>query len=244
MSNLFGNLTTEGLEQSGDRLGGYSVLDTDAYPARITLAYATKSEGGAQGIVLEAQLTDGGREYRQTLWVTDRNGKNFYERDGKKNPLPGFTVVDELCLVTTGFPLSQQATEEKVVKVYDFQAKAEVPKAVQVLTGMLGKFAILGIEKKIEDKNVKDPAGKYVPSGETRETNEIAKVFHYETKATVSEIRGEKTPEFHDKWVEKNKGSVRNNAKGAAGKAGAPSAANKSAPQAGAPSAASLFNKG
>lgn len=114
--------------------------------------------------------------------------------------------------------------EEKVVNLYDFEAKKELPKNVIVLTDVIGKPITVGVIKQIVDKNVKDSSGNYVPSGETREENVIDKAFHQESKRTVSEIRaGLDEAVFYPKWVEKNQGKPpRNRAKGAEGKTGAP----------------------
>src|SRR5690349_11112487 len=130
MTGMFGNLSSEGLEQSSDRLGGFQPLQTDAYDMDIKVAYAGKSSGGAQSVTLIGDID--GREYRETIYVTNKKGENYFlnkDDQTKKVPLPGFTIVDELCLVTTDAPLSAQATEEKIVKVWDPETKSEQPKS-------------------------------------------------------------------------------------------------------------------
>jgi len=62
--------------------------------------------------------------------------------------------------------------------------------------------------------------GKYEPTGETREQNEVVKIFSAKEnnyRKTVTEIRA-KTDEaaFYDKWVTENQGQVVNKAKGTA----------------------------
>ena len=70
------------------------------------------------------------------------------------------------------------------------------------------------------DKRQKNEStGEYKPTGETRDENVIEKVFHDPTKMTVVEARqGATEPVFYEKWLSKNKGQVRNKAKGADGK--------------------------
>ncbi len=235
--SIFANMKTEGLEEAQDRLGGFQVFDTDAYDATIKLAYAITSAGGAHGVVLTAELP-GGKEYNETIYVTNRKGENFFlnkDDKTKKVPLPGFTTMDHICLAATEQPLSAQETEEKIVKVYDSETKSQLPKSVQVLTGLLGKPVTLGILKQLENKNEKDSAGNYQPTAETRDTNVIDKVFHTETKKTMVEALNGQDATFYEGWVAKNKGQTRDKRSikdGQAGTSGRPSAG---APAAGAP---------
>ena len=241
-SNPFGNLGTDGLEQARDSLGGGGAIDTDSYTGTIKLAYAGASSGGARFLAVHIDLD--GREYRETLYVTNKQGQNFYEKGGKKIPLPGFTVANDLALLATGYPLSGQTIEEKIASLYNFEERKEIPTKVQAVTSLMGKEITVGVLKSIVDKTKKnEQTGAYDPTGETREENNIDKVFHAETKKTVSEFTGGvESAEFHDKWVEKNKGQVRNKATGATGKTGLPGQA-AAAPAAGGgkPAGKSLF---
>jgi hypothetical protein len=193
----------------------------------IALAYLSKSNGGALALNLHLR-TEEGREVRQQLWMTSgtaKGGKNFYEKDGQKKYLPGFTLANSLALLTIGKEIGDLATETKVVSLYNFDAKAEVPTKVEMFTELLNKEIYAAIFKQTVDKNVKDSAGNYVPSGETREENEIDKFFRAKDSMTVAEIRaqaGEAT--FINTWRNKHAGKTRNRAKGAAatGTVGAP----------------------
>ena len=219
--SVFGNLTNDGLEETNDRLGGFNVRDTDAYEATIKVAYAGQSAGGARNVTLVVNLPDG--EYSETIYVTNKKGENWFLNQNdksKKVPLPGFTTIDDICLVTTGKPLAEQDSEEKVVKIYDFNERKELPKAVPMLVDLIGQTLFLGIVQQTVDKNQKNEStGEYEPTGETRDENVIEKVFHDPTKMTVVEARqGATEPVFFEKWLSKNKGIVRNKAKGADGK--------------------------
>ncbi|MGV8863226.1 MAG: hypothetical protein ACOH2T_18930 [Pseudomonas sp.] len=232
MSNPFANLDTTGVEDAKDFLGGGGVLDSDVYPGTIKMAFTGVSEKGAKFLALQF-VSDAGQNFRETIYVTNRSGEIFWERNGKKNPLPGYTTANDLALLATGVGLGDQEIEDKVVSLYNFDAKEEVPTKVPVVTSLLGKRIKLGILRQLEDKNVKNDAGDYVPSGETRDTNTIDKVFHDESDRTVSEVVAKKTEaEFQGKWLEKNQGKVINKVKGAAAgaaggsvKSGAPGAA-------------------
>lgn len=243
--NLLANLTSQGLEESTDRLGGFSALETDIYTGKVKVAYLGKSSGGATSITVIAMLGD--KEFRSTQYVTNKKGENWFLNKNdptKKVPLPGFTIIDDLCLCTTGKPLSEQSAEEKMLNIYDADAKKEIPKAVNVLVELIGADVSLAIEKVIVDKNVKNAAGDYVPTGETREENEVAKVFNADQRLTVAEARaGETQPKFWDAWLERNKGKTRDKTDKSGGAAGAPTKGKPVSAGAAAAPRTSLFGK-
>lgn len=222
--SLFSGMTSEGLEESEDRLGGYSVYPSNIYNATVKMAYAGKAASGAHFIHFEFDLGSN-QTYREVCYFTNKKGENFWINEAKKKvPLPGFTMVEDICLLTTDEPLAAQATEDKMVKVYDADSKKELPKSVPVLMGLIGKPISLGILKQLESKNAKNAAGEYVPTGDTRDTNIIDKAFHTDSKLTVVEARaGKDAGEFWEKWLEKNKDVVRDRrAKGTGGVTGGP----------------------
>ena len=235
--------------------GGRGPLDSNAYPATITMAYMSESEGGATAVNITAKTRDD-KEIRAAIYVTSgraKGQKTTYERDGKTYPLPGFLLVNSLCQLATGKEISQLETEEKVIKLYNFDSKAEVPTKVPVIVELLQKEIVIGLLKQTVDKSAKNDAGVYVATGETREENEIDKFFRARDNKTTSEIRAQvEEAVFIDQWKAKWEGKVKNKAKGAAagaGTAGMPKASGGSmfggASAAAAPSAkkpaASLF---
>lgn len=242
---IFSNLTNEGLEEAQDRIGGFAPFTTDAYDGTVKLAYAGQSEGGAHNVTFIFAGIDG-RDYSETIYITNRKGENFFlnkDDKTKKVPLPGFTVVNDICLATTEAPLAEQETEEKVVNIYDYDAKKEVPKSVQVLTALLDKPVTLGIVEQLENKSQKDQAGNYVPIADTRIVNFIDKVFHTATKKTMVEAMNGQDAAFYAKWVERNKGQQRDKRSIKDGEAGASGRPPVGGPPAGGPAgkAKSLF---
>jgi hypothetical protein len=223
---LFGNMTTEGLEESEDRLGGggYAAKDSDLYTGEIKAFYAGKSAKGANNMTIILTGGDfGSNEYRETVYFTNVKGENYFlnkDDKTKKVPLPGFNIVDDICLIAGDAPLSETDFEEKVMNVYNPEQKKELPTKVQMATGLLGKTISVGILKTKENQTEKQ-GDQYVPKadGSTREVNHIDKVFHTETQATVAEIRehqkklatdpnAQLEPRFWGSWVERNKGRV------------------------------------
>lgn len=226
--SLLATLTTDtSIADEKDSVGGGSrILESGLYEAKVSLAYLTKSSGGAIGLVLTLDAGDK-REVRQTLWMTSgtaKGCKNYYEdKNGEKQYLPGFLHANALTLLTLGKEISQVETEKKVVNVYSSEAKAEVPTPVEMLTDLLGKDILVGLIKQTVDKTAKDAAGNYVPTGETRDENEIDKLFRASDRKTTAEIRAQ-APEavFADTWSTKWTGQTKDKTSKKGGTAGAP----------------------
>lgn len=247
--SIFKNASSAGLEKTEDRLGGFQVFDTDAYDAVIKMAYADQAESGAQNINFIFQMP-GGKTYSETVYWTNKKGENWFpnkDDPSKKVPLPGFTLVDDICMCTTEKGLEHQDTEERMVKIYDYNEKKEVNKSRHVLVDLLNQPVTLTIQNVLKNKQVKGDDNTYVSTAEERNENNIVKAFHTETRLSMVEAREGQDATFLDKWVEANKGKVidkRDFGKNGV-KSGSPS--NKAAPQPGqsAPSAGakSLFGK-
>lgn len=226
MSKLFGNLSTTGAEKVTDRVGGGGTIPTSIYTGKVKFAYAGKSTGGANSITVLADV--GGIELRVTEWVTNKAGENTYpdkQDKTKKHLLPGFININDMCLLTANAELSDMEFEEKVIKLYDFDTKKEVPTNVLVLSALTGAEITLAVVEQIVDKQKKNESTQmYENTGETRNENIIEKMLHTDRR-TVTEIR-ENIAEagWATKWLEKNDGKARNRAKGADGKSGAPGA--------------------
>lgn len=221
--------TADVKENQTDTLGGGGVLESGAYDFTITMAYLQPSAKGALGLTL--WLDDGqGHSTRQTIYVTsgnDKGNKPYYEKDGEKKFLPGYNTANAICMLTCEKELGEMDTDEKVVKIFSFDAGAEVPTKVEVLSELLNQPITLGIQKQIQDKNVKGDDGKYYPSGETREVNEIDKVFHTDTRMTIAEARARLddenvTAKFYETWVEKWTGKTRDRSTKSGATSGAP----------------------
>lgn len=236
---ILDNLKTSAtVEQESDSVGGAFLLDSGAYDMVVDLAYLSKSAGGALSLNLHLK-GEGNSLIRNTLWITSgdaKGNKNTYkDREGKDQYLPGFNQANSLALLTVGKEIGDLETETKVVNLYDFDKKKELPTKVEVYTDLLNQDITVGLIKQIVDRNVKDDAGNYVPSGQTREENEIGKLFRFSDKMTTAEIRSE-APDatFLEKWKEKWTGNTRDRSSGTAASTGT---------TAGAPPTKKLFTK-
>ena len=196
-----------------DVLGGdFSALDSGIYTGEIKYAYLQKAKS-SNALSLNISVMINGKEYREQLWVSNKQGENFYTKDGNKSFLPGFNIAESIALFTTGKSLASLETEDKAVNIYNSDQKKEVPTLVPCITDMHGKEISLAIIKEVrpKQKNVGTAENpKWMDSDETREVNVTQKVFHPVSHKTVAEIRAKvETAEFYDKWLEKNKDHVR-----------------------------------
>lgn len=209
MSILSNLKRSDKVEAPKDTLGGgFSVLASDVYDAQVVMAYLGTSSGGAAFIDFEFKLANDST-HKERVYVSSGDAKgnsNQYERKGKMYYLPGFIVADDIAAVTTGHLLADQDVEDKDVKIYDFDAKAEVPKEVPVLTGLLGKQLKLGIRKVIEYKRKEVSPKVWKTIDETREFNEIDKVFNEDGFTVLELLDGAEETDFLEQWVERNKG--------------------------------------
>jgi hypothetical protein len=208
MSNIFSNAATElqGSEKEKDVLGGRTLLPTGLYEGTLDVVYLTKSQGGATAFNLVVDI--GGKKVRDTVYVTNRAGGVTYTKDGKKYPLPGYSLINALCKLTAGKEIPQLTFEKKLVKIYNFEQRKEVPTEVEVAVELVGQPVRLGIEFHRENKNVKDQAGNYVPTSDIREFNTITRVFHTQTGQTAAEYNAQAPAEFMAMWVKEFDGKV------------------------------------
>lgn len=202
------------VQEDKDVLGGGGFLvESGADTYNIDLAFVGKSADGASFMTLH--LGKGKTNIRETIYFTTRTGLTYFEKDGNKQNLPNFSLINSLTNVTLGKQLHELDTEQKMVKLYNFEQKKEIPTVVEMVSELMGQSVTVGVLKSIVDKTAKDGNGKYVPTGETKEINEIDKFFRASDGLTSTEIKsGIKEAVFLPAWKEKNTGVTRNKAKG------------------------------
>jgi hypothetical protein len=204
--------TSNDIAESGDQSLS-TIRESGLYVDTINKAYLTESAGGANAVVLELQDASGSK-LRTTIYFTSgkaKGQKNYYEnRDGEKRYLPGFELMENLCKLVTGKPLAQQDTQARTVPVYNFDAGAELPTEVTALHELWGKQILTGVVKQLVSKNVKNDAGAYVPTAETREQNEVIKFFDATTQQTLTERSGNVPANYVNDWRKKFEGKLIN----------------------------------
>lgn len=211
MSNPFAKMkaSTTAVSADTDSLGGARLLDTGVVDMTIKVMYAIESKGGAAGVVVEFEGPNKS-SLRMTEYVSsgdEKGNKNFYidQTTNEEKLLPGYLKVDGLCLLATELELDAQTWEDKLVPIWNNDAKAEVNTKVPVAVSMIGKVVKVGVHRIIENKTVKNEVTKkYDPINEEREINEVNKVFHAVTGKTIQEYREKvENADFLAKWQKK-----------------------------------------
>ena len=220
------------VEETTDVLGGGGVIDSSIYSLKIDAAYMLKSKKGALGVALRGEIN--GSPYREQVFITGgdaKGNKPFYERNGKKYPLPGYTTIDDICIHACNTSIADMETEEKNIKVYDHDEGKEVNTEVDMLVELIGETVSVAVKHIRKFKQEENAEGKWVDTAEIRDVNEISKSFS-EDGFTVPELRKEEEATFADKWLAKSEGVVFGNAAksdtpASAGTAGAPKPSGK-----------------
>lgn len=219
-----------------DVLGGGFTFPGGIHKSGIKMMYLDAWPSGALFVAVElAVLVDGQEKtYKENITISNKAGDFTYKdkQNGEDKAMPGYATIDSLLKLATGKGFAQQSPEVKSVKVYDKDAQGEVPKEKEVFTEALRKTLNVGFILANVDKTSKNEStGKYEPTGETREQNEISKLFN-DALQTINELEANKPAEFHKGWTERFAGKTIDKAKGKP----------KGAPTAGAPNAAGSEN--
>ena len=222
MTNIFEVSADIKQDEERDVIAGQK-LATGIYPMKLKLVYLDQSKGGAHNVNIVGEIN--GLPYNETIYLTNRAGNNFYldKKTGDKRLMPGFSQVSNMCELLAGKKLGAMAMETKLIKVYDYTEKTEVPVERKVLTELLGMLTYPAIYNIKENKQVDNGSGKYIddPTGAHRDKNEISKWFDSE-KRTLPEKKASKDAKFYKDWEKSHTGKVRNNYKKVAGAAGMP----------------------
>lgn len=214
----------------------WSPLDSDVYLMHIDLVYTNKTPSGARAVHFEMHDAELQYPFKHTLYVTSGDAKGnrntFTNSDGVEQLLPGMATAEAIAQLALGKSIGDLPTEEIVVDVWNREAGAKVSTKVQAFTDLHGKELYMGIRKVIDNKSVKGDDGRYHPTNDTIEFNEIEKVFNRDGLTRTELKAGATEPKFIKDWKDKFAGNTRNKFKEVANapKAGAP-AATSPAPQ-------------
>lgn len=191
-----------------DFLGNSGLLESGAYKGTIEMIYIDYSRNGAMNINLHFNYKGNVRKF--TEYISNRAGEFTYQdkRTGKPKAMPGYALMNSLFMLVNNKPLSDQTLESKMVKIYDYNKKAEVPKEVQVFTELLNQPISIGILKVSEEKTTAE-SNYQQGTGEFRESNQIDKFFDPTTGQTSTEKDSGKDPSFLSKWKNRNDNKVK-----------------------------------
>ena len=184
-------------------------VDSGVYQGTVKNAFIGKSAGGATSVSLEVKL-DSGKTIFETIYVTNRDGNNTYEKDGVIGYLPGFLTVNQIVLFATGKDLFELESEleERIVKQYDSKAGKQVDKPAMVIVPLLEQPILVAIKEVRENKTKAGDGNKRITLAEDRVYNMIDKVFHPSTFQTQAELEQDKEAAYIETWKKDNEGKL------------------------------------
>ena len=186
------------VEENVERVGGFSADESAVYTKGITQAYLSISQNGAYAMNLATKDKEG-NERNYQFYFTNRAGQTYYTKGGKKHQLPGFALLNAICMLTANQTAQQVLSKAKkqVIDLMDWESRKEVPTEVKTYPQICKKAIKMGITKVISNAYKK---GK--PTNERREQNEIKMVFNAKSGLTITELAASLTePKLLAQWV-------------------------------------------
>lgn len=209
LADLENDLQNVEQQEERDTLGGGGVREGGIYDLAVEVAYSQRATSGALGFIVVFQDRDGNKiTYRN--YITSGNAKGckpYYERDGKKFPLPGFSQTDNMVKFFLDKPLTKLNEKLATIKIYNSDQQKEVPTEVTVYPELRGLTAKVGLTKVRQNKSVKQ-GNAYVDTNEEQFINEFDKFFDFDTGCTKTELTAKAEAAFIEKWKEKYENQV------------------------------------
>lgn len=209
--SIFDKVDDSKFTKDDDIVGGFSPLETDIYTGKIKLVYMGQSNKGAECATIVLDIN--GKELRETVYLSSapvpakdgkpaQEAKYFYKKNDKEYPMPGLRILMDMCELSVGKAFKEvgKSVSDKLVKVYDFEQKKEIPKNVPVITDLLDKPIMVAV------KYIQEP--KYNDPNKIISKNEISKIFDPITGKTLTEKIENKEPSFKDEWLKQWKGNI------------------------------------
>ena len=203
------------LEENVERVGGeWSADESGVYVKGITEAYLSQSKNGAYAMNLSTKDKEG-NERKYVFYFTNKQGQVYYTKDKKKHQLPGYALLNAICMLTAGKSAQEilSKPKKKVIDLMDWESRKEVPTEVKSYPLICKKPLIMGIVKVVSNKWAKGKA-----TNAKREQNELKMVFHPKTKLTITEIAagataesiaaGKDEPKLYAAWLKAWEGKI------------------------------------
>lgn len=209
--SIFGTGPTNAANVEKEKDFSKRTLDTGIYEATIKMIFAGQAKSGARNVTIQLKTTDG-KDYSETVYLSNKEGKNTYEKDGKESYLPGYLLVNNLAIMTTGKPLEELVgdVETRTVKLYDYDLKKEVATDVPAVIPMIGQKVLVAIqEEEYEKQKLNTTTNKYEGTGEFAVKNQLVKAYNPETRQTAVEMRDDKPATQVDAWLATYGGKIK-----------------------------------
>jgi len=181
------------------------LMASDLYTMAVDTAYLEKSSGGA--LCVKISFVDRiGHKLNITEYVTSgdaKGNKNYFEKNGKKFYLPGFDIINNICLLAAGRELGDIIATKKTMNIqaWDWKTRSMQTAPKEVLSDLIGKEIMLGVVQRKVNKQRKTAEGKYVPTAEIRNENAVSAVFRASDGSLLEEIEAKTAPLYKDQWL-------------------------------------------
>ena len=200
---------------SNVRQGG--LPDSKLYRTTIKAAYFIANAWNANktDLVFHLELPSG-FQHKQAFTVL-QDGKPSFMKDGKDTMLRGYIEASHLVgAATDGKTINDVygSIEDKMVKVYDFDKKAEVDTSVKALVDLVGLEVNVGLVKQVKNKVVNEGtqvSPNWVDQPERKETILFQTASSVNTNLTYAEMNGgvaEADAKEADAWAKLNNGKT------------------------------------
>jgi len=209
------DVETESIERVGGGGGGY-LWESGVHDVTVKVAYVNQTAGEAKFLNVILSNNNGTTgELRENFCIRSGKGKGhktyYVTKDGKKRPLPGYSIAENMCIAATGEDLDvcMDSAENKQVNIWNQEQGKALPAERPVVMSLVNKTIKVAVHQVIVDKQAPDANGKWVSTGESKTVNECKFFGNMEGK-TSEEITKNKPATMFDKWAEKNTGAVIN----------------------------------
>jgi hypothetical protein len=142
--------------------GGSRLIETGVYDVLIKKAFFEQSPASqSKSIVISFETIDG-RELTTKDTVTTKDGKTFYNYNGKNKNLKGYSVMKAIEYLLNKETDMLPKVELQKVKIFDYKTKTEEIQDKYVCVDWIDKKVSIAIVKTIDYKQIKNQeTGKY-----------------------------------------------------------------------------------
>lgn len=201
----------EVVEESTVETQAKFIKESGAYRGTLTKFWFDQNDNNTTFYNLEFTTVDG-QVITDREWFITKDGRTQFaetdfktkEKTGKMKDFSGFARLRVISRALTGDDMAWKKAESKIVPIYDFNAKTDVDKEVDVPVAFLGKEVEILVRRTLEDKTKLNPAtGDYEAIAEVRGYNDIKGWLDPETHKSYAETLANKEAKSYKAFMTK-----------------------------------------
>lgn len=204
--NPFANTKTASNAVVEPSTGGntFAVPPTGAYKATMQYAYMRQNQNKPQNLDIHFQMTlDNGFKWEIIAYGVLVNGSPYTQKPGEEPKLTyGFNTATRIMMMFANKTLEDAANNmsDKIVEIFNFEARKGVPTTVNVFNDTVGKEAWVGLTRKIVNKK-QLVDGAYVPLPERKQEAVLSTMATVSTGQTYTELLANEPPAKFQEWI-------------------------------------------